>query len=206
MHGDPFDRCRTIGGRCDCRREILWPPVRVAQQDCASVVCSAKCGAVSVLPSPLCDPAGLCYGSLHGSEKKGVGSETKKKWLYVRHLPIGLFGQINEKCGGQYSMFLASGTFRTFKNYEKGAVLVSGWRNLPGMCGLACRLSPRVFGVHNSCLVFFFFFVGHLFMTRERAIPSCPGPQLPRPRPGCRGSHFRAGRWCSLSLCREECI
>lgn len=45
--------------------------VRVAQQDCASVVCSAACGVVSVLPSPLCDPAGQCYGSLRGSEKKG---------------------------------------------------------------------------------------------------------------------------------------
>lgn len=203
MHGDPFDRCRTIGGRCDCRREILWPPVRVAQQDCASVVCSAKCGAVSVLPSPLCDPAGLCYGSLHGSEKKGVGSETKKKWLYVRHLPIGLFGQINEKCGGQYSMFLASGTFRTFKNYEKGAVLVSGWRNLPGMCGLACRLSPRVFGVHNSCLVFFFFFCGSFIYDKGARDPFLSRPSTPPAPPWLSWESLSGGAVVlSLSLQR----
>lgn len=40
MHGDSFDRCRTIGGRCGCRWETLWPVCVVVQQDCfcASVV------------------------------------------------------------------------------------------------------------------------------------------------------------------------
>lgn len=43
---------------------------------------------------------GCATGLSMAPEKKGVGSETKKKWLYVRHLPIGLFGQINKKMWG----------------------------------------------------------------------------------------------------------
>lgn len=95
-------------------------------------------------------------------------------------------------------------SFLTFdKNLRESCSLgFSERRNLPEMCGLAWRLSSRVFGVHNSCLSFFFL-VGHLFMTREHAIPSCPGPRIARPRrPGCPARRFRAGLWCSLSLQR----
>lgn len=106
--------------------------VRVAQQDCASVVCSAACGVVSVLPSPLCDPAGQCYGSLRGSEKRGwVGPETKMKWLTCGTIPL-VFSAIQEnKSGGQYSVFLASGKFSDFNKNLRESCSPGFWVEEP---------------------------------------------------------------------------
>lgn len=84
----------VAAGRRSCGHHVS-----VAHQDCASVVCSAACGVVSVLPSPLCDPA---VWSLSGSENGGggSGSETKNEVAYVRHHPIGLFGQTRKQKWG----------------------------------------------------------------------------------------------------------
>lgn len=152
-----------------------------------------------MLPSPLCGPA----AGLHVFRKKGVGSETKKRsGCTCGTFPSVSLAKQTKHVGDITACFWQVERFGLLKIMRK----VQSWF-LDGGTSLVC-VAWRV-GCRLVCLVYItlcLVFVGHLFMTRERAIPSCPGPQLPRPRPGCRGSRSWAGRWCSLSLCRGECI
>lgn len=145
-------------------------------------------------------PQANATGLSAAPKKKGGGFMRQKEVVYVRHHPIGLFGRTRHtKRGGQYSVFLASGKFLTLKTKIKRKLQprFSGWRNL--LKCLAWRVGCRLVCLVYITLVFCLFFVGHLFMTREHAIPSCPGPRLSQPCPGCPESHLRAGLWCSLS-------
>lgn len=98
----------VAAGRRSCGHHVS-----VAHQDCASVVCSAACGVVSVLPSPLCDPA---VWSLSGSENGGGVRvlKQKMKWLTCGTIPLVSSAKQENKSGGQYSVFLARGKFSDF--------------------------------------------------------------------------------------------
>uniref|UniRef100_A0A224YEA4 Uncharacterized protein n=1 Tax=Rhipicephalus zambeziensis TaxID=60191 RepID=A0A224YEA4_9ACAR len=130
--------------------------VLVAQQDCASVVCSAACGVVSVLPSPLCDPAGWCYGSLRGSKNGGVGFETKMKWLTCGTIPLVSSAKQENKSGGQYSVFLASGKFSDFNKNLRESCSLGFLDGGTSQKSVAWRVGCRLVCLVYITLVWFF--------------------------------------------------